>query len=357
MKQKYDLGSKKGSFILEIALTAPIFLILMFFALHLITCIRTETLLLQAVDQVTSEIAAAAPLIGVGTDLVQEIIQKKTDEASESKKQETSQEIKALAKGAGEVGAILEALDVDAGDLLGTLLFGETVRDRIVSYYNLYDKGNTIGRMDLISDLSIYLDINNEEKVIYIRGYYKRNSLFGVQERQVKSAAALFSPIQISITQTERNEEDKNGVWELDNFQRGKILRKEHGGNLPANYPVIASWNNGTATAIKSMDLTAPGYQKEGNVRKTIDGYLKDLSDFNGTKKPWGKDQINITQGMIKNKKIIFIIPGNYSESAYQELISCEKDARHAGIEISWTIYGESHKYLKNVEKEKSVVE
>ena len=358
MKKKHNIFSKKGSFIFEIAITAPVFLILIFFVLHLITCIRAETLLLQAVDQVTSEIAAAAPLVSVGTDLIQDVLQRKTGSSDTEKEKEPSLQLEQLAKGAGEIGAVLEALDIDAGDLIGTLLFGETVRNRIVSYYNLYKKDNTIGKMDLISDLSVYLDINNDEKVIYIRGYYKRKSLFGMQERQIKSAVALYSPIQITMQESKETDEDeKNEVWELDNFQRGKILRNEHGGNLPANYPVIASWENNMATAIKSIDLTAPSYQKDGSVKKTISGYIRDFADFDGTDKPWGKDKIDISRGMIHRKKLIIVIPGNYTESAYQELLSCEKDARDAGIEISWVIYGESYKYIKKETGESGTVE
>lgn len=343
MKKKNKVLSKKGSFILEMAVTAPVFLILIIFVLHLITCIRTETLLMQAIDQVTAEIAAAAPLISAGEEVVQEAIQSMSGSAA------VSDTTSSLIKEADGINAILAGLDVDAGDLIGTVLFGETIRNRIVSYYNLYKKENTIGKIDLISDLSVNLDIDNQEKVIYIHGHYKRNSLFGKQDRQIKSAVALFSPILEVIKEPKNDIDDKkNGVWELDNFQRGQILRKEHGGNLPSTYPVIARWDNNIATAIKSMDLTAPGYQNSGMVQKAIGEYLRELSSFEGTENPWGKDKINISSGMIQKKKLIVVIPGNYTISAYDELVSCETDAKNAGVEINWVIYGESQRYTDN---------
>ncbi|NTV91328.1 MAG: hypothetical protein HGA22_13370, partial [Clostridiales bacterium] len=59
---------------------------------------------------------------------------------------------------------------------------------------------------------------------------------------------------------------DKDGIWLLDNFTRGKKLREIFGGDLPPTFPVLSGFKDGTALMIKSMDITAGSYSNEREV-------------------------------------------------------------------------------------------
>jgi len=65
---------KTGSIILEIAITAPIFLLVSAFLLTGITCARADVLFSQAIDQVTQEIAVGVPAVGGAIDLMEAVL-------------------------------------------------------------------------------------------------------------------------------------------------------------------------------------------------------------------------------------------------------------------------------------------
>ena len=68
----------------------------------------------------------------------------------------------------------------------------------------------------------------------------------------------------------ETEEEDKDGIWSLNNFDRGDAFRERYGANLPKTFPVVDSVNGGEVTAIRSIDLTSPYYQDTKNIEKKI---------------------------------------------------------------------------------------
>lgn len=75
----------------------------------------------------------------------------------------------------------------------------------------------------------------------------------------------------------DNNEED---IWSLDNFTRGKKIREIFGANLPFNFPVIARFNSGTATMIKSMDITTKSYQNPEMVKRKLSFMLMNLQNI-----------------------------------------------------------------------------
>ncbi len=114
-------------------------------------------------------------------------------------------------------------------------------------------------------------------------------------------------------------------VWQLNNFARGKILRSIFGGNLPYDYPVLSAYdeNKREATVIKSIDLTAPYYQSEGNLnkelREMIDKYVKFSNAADYQMKP---GYPLITSDMIASRRLTIIVPENDITYAQSEVIN-----------------------------------
>jgi len=84
-------------------------------------------------------------------------------------------------------------------------------------------------------------------------------------------------------------------IWETPSIkERGLAIEKLLGGNLPDNFPVIDKFDNGIATSIKSVDLTAKSYQSGSNLTKLLNGYVDNVANFNG--RTWAGVSINSNQ-------------------------------------------------------------
>lgn len=123
----------------------------------------------------------------------------------------------------------------------------------------------------------------------------------------------------------------EGSVWELGNFDRGKKIRAAFGGNLPEKYPVIASFRSGTATMIKSMDLTARYYQASKNVEDKVDSYVKELVKFKGA----NREGVKILESQLMEKRIILVIPENEVKPEIMNTLDrCAGKAARNGIRI-----------------------
>lgn len=348
--QNSKVRGRTGSIVLEIAIVTPVFLLLAAFMLTAISCVRADILFSQAVDQVTQELAVAVPVAGAGIDLAGEVLSIINAESVESGGAppvnpaglDTGRIVTGMI---GGVGAILEALGIEGEDIFGTLLFGEGIRNRIVDTFYSYCPSDKLLR-SRIENVSVYVNYDGLNNVIWLNIYYQWNTLFGMADRTIVSAVPIFGDLDLTLPDTS-GASAKDEVWLLNNFERGYSLRSTFEGNLPLSYPVIAGWNNGTATSIKSVDLTAPGYQLPGTLTENIRELINDLSAFEGTDKPWGKDNIQINTGEITSKVLLIIIPGNSPQDVYDELASCITYAELNGVQIRIEKYGDSYRYIE----------
>lgn len=103
------------------------------------------------------------------------------------------------------------------------------------------------------------------------------------------------------------SEPSVSGIWNENNFTRGKIFRKMYGGNLPDSFPVIAAFENGTAIMIKSLNHTMQSYQNSNMMEKTIRDMIDTLAVFDGAE--YG--EIIIGKHEILQRKLILILPEN----------------------------------------------
>jgi hypothetical protein len=105
-------------------------------------------------------------------------------------------------------------------------------------------------------------------------------------------------------------------VWKLGNFARGIAIETALGKNLAAGFPVIDRFLNGTATSIKSIDLTAKTYQDTKALSGTLEKYVDAVSNFNGAK--YGVE--SVAQSEIAARELQVAIPKGGMTAAQQKV-------------------------------------
>ncbi|MGI6333671.1 MAG: hypothetical protein ACOX1A_03490 [Saccharofermentanales bacterium] len=132
----------------------------------------------------------------------------------------------------------------------------------------------------------------------------------------------------------------------LDNFSRGKRFRTLFGANLPDDFPVIARFEQGEAVMIKSIDLTAPTYQKQQYTEQHLERMIRRLAEFSGASYRKKDVTIQINAGTISQKRLLLIIPTNSSQQFLDTTIAnLTSYAEAAQIRLQIVRYGKSERY------------
>ncbi len=172
----------------------------------------------------------------------------------------------------GDMAADL-ALDAASTGLLGPWVVQRT-REWLED-----DAGNTKSWLDTISGLTACLDWRLGRQQLWICLTWQQRHLLGHKTCTVRQVIPLWTGC--------KQPEDSSGegspsLWQLDNFTRGQAFRSLLGGTLPYDFPVIAAFEQGEATAIKSVDLTRPTYQAAAAFETQIGSCLDSLAAFQG---------------------------------------------------------------------------
>lgn len=122
-------------------------------------------------------------------------------------------------------------------------------------------------------------------------------------------------------------------LWRLSSWtQRGFVYEVSRGANLVRNFPVIDKFLKGVATSIKTLDLQAPTYAKEGSraVYNTLKGYIDKLKDFKGANKS-GKE---VLESDIKEKVLDVAIPKGATKAQVEQIQEAIKYGQNQGIKV-----------------------
>jgi hypothetical protein len=111
------------------------------------------------------------------------------------------------------------------------------------------------------------------------------------------------------------------------------VIESQLGGNLPASFPVIDQFANGTATSIKSIDLTATTYQNAAALSSRLNGYVDAAAGFNGAS--WGGVSIDASQ--ITARQLQLAIPSGSASAAQQAAINAAA-ARAQGMGVNFIV-------------------
>jgi hypothetical protein len=106
--------------------------------------------------------------------------------------------------------------------------------------------------------------------------------------------------------------------WSLPPSPRGLAIEEMLGGNLPQNFPTIDRFANGTATSIKSIDLTAASYQGPGGLTSKLTGYVNSVAGFDGDT----LGTFAILQGETTARELVVAVQSGVASSAQQAALT-----------------------------------
>jgi hypothetical protein len=239
---------------------------------------------------------------------------------------------------AGQVQALLSdaLLDLSSSALLGRLL-----QNRLDYWLDEFSAGQS-GWLGRITRRSLYLDWRLDRQQLWIYLSFELKTPFGGVQRQTAAVVPLW--IGSGGERSEKAEADQ--VWLLDNFSRGQQLRRCLGGNLPADFPVIARFLSGEALSIKSMDLTAPSYQEASVVLDRIGRQINDLAAFQGAVHHRAQQTVAIAPAEITSRRLLLVIPDNCRQVWLESVLDeAARQAAAAGVSLEVMRQGSSARY------------
>ena len=126
-------------------------------------------------------------------------------------------------------------------------------------------------------------------------------------------------------------------VWEMNPLQRGQVLHRLLGQNLPDRFPVVDRmvWEEGRMISIKTLDLGAKSYQNLERLQRVVQGYIQKLAEFQGA--PYSG--VRIEPEHIKIRELWLVIPGA-SEAQWKVLQVLQEAATKSGIILRIIQYG-----------------
>lgn len=306
---------RKGAIAIETALAMPLFLVLAAMILQYGVQIHSLLLLRHAAENAAQETALLMTVVEAsGVDgLLERLLIEQTGESQIT-------------------GKLYE---------MTTRLGYEAFFESRMSYWMASIRDDMYAGQGL-SDVHALLESNLSEDELYVRVTYNWALLAG----QTTGSFEVYIPFFAGNPLENGPSSTTGAVWSLDNFTRGRVLRQRNGGNLPINYPVIAAYRDGAATAIRSLDHTAPTWQNEGAIYSSLRAEIDALARFDGTAAPWGQERIDIHAGMIHTRVMLVIVPENSrSEIVENQLSQAVAYAQSIGVHMSVLTQGQSVRY------------
>ncbi|HHU08225.1 MAG TPA: hypothetical protein GXZ59_07790 [Clostridiaceae bacterium] len=323
---------QSGMATLEAAIILPLTLTMVFFMLSAIRLVREDSLIRYAVDQTCEEMSLLLP----AAEALLSPLASDTEELND---------FIADLLPLQEAGEIVTGMAVDLGS---SLAFSHLINSRI-DYW--LDEARAGLNLDYISHgRQIFLNWDNGDHVIWLTVNYSQHTLLGNVKKSTQAVIPIWSSGSLLEEGPSDGQEDEqqSDIWSESNFQRGQEFREMFGGNLPFNFPVIACWDGSTATAIKSMDLTAPSYESVEGADTQLQRYLLELASFQGASLISKGQEYSVSADQIDQKRLILVIPGNYpgwldqSQRNYWQAVGAD-----CGIQLEIREYGTSLRYQK----------
>lgn len=133
-------------------------------------------------------------------------------------------------------------------------------------------------------------------------------------------------------------EKKDGGVWEMDPTERGKEIQKQQSvRNLPEGFNTFSAFDasTGTATAERSINITAESYQKGYAIKHAISSKCSDMVNY----KTCTYGGVTVNEKDIKSRELILYIPSStgsrvVDRSLFDQAVK-EARARYPGINIT----------------------
>ena len=195
-------------------------------------------------------------------------------------------------------------------------------------------------------EINVYFAVNDSHNIIEVVTDYSVITIAGKKTRSIYSVITLYGEPVLMLNgeeHMETEEEDKDGIWSLNNFDRGDAFRERYGANLPKTFPVVDSVNGGEVTAIRSIDLTSPYYQDTKNIEKKIMADIKSLKSFEPQTVTINGQKYSVDR--VDSRHLKVIIPENSGPIGKETVEKLKGYAFVQGVILDISEYGTSERY------------
>lgn len=240
-----------------------------------------------------------------------------------------------LSEYSGELSTFLTGNETDPA-LVDTVMkgaYGLALKQQISGHYELLCSINR-GFRSLITHHKEYIECEDIGTPVRLTVVYTLYTPFALLHREFRIPLRVWDHGDHS---GKLNQSSDASVWDQDNFERGKILRRRFGGNLPFGFPVLSGFMNGNAVIIKSLDLTCETWTCPEDAFYQMNRSIGELAGYEGMPYPWGSEKIIIPPGSISRRIVKFIIPENTNMEDYQRVFAELKSSgvrNHVEVEI-----------------------
>lgn len=177
----------------------------------------------------------------------------------------------------------------------------------------------------------------NEGSEIILTGHFKCDYTIPFAASLLKGFSLDKTLVFYSFTEgvtSEFNtgEQLAQSVWSLSNFERGQILQKKFGRNLPQFFPVIDYYKSGTVGIIRSMNHTLNTYQDASAFERVLDELSAELIAFEGA----SYSHVSVNGNDISKREIILIFPEDDFTSEQQDVVErFVKISARQGVQVT----------------------
>ncbi len=331
--------NKRGSVTLESAIAFTVTLVFIASIVSAIDFYRTDILMRRSVEQTCEKMSLLYPFSVPASDLVSSAVNAFPDLGIGN------------TKGAEVIAKVASAgmgLDLKTGHTIKELilqgLFSKTMEEQIRKAFIERNGGSDFFAPE---EIDVFFAVNDRHNIIEVVTDYSVVTIAGKKTRSIYSVIPLYGEPILMLNgeeHLENGEKDKDGIWSLNNFDRGDAFREQYGANLPKTFPVIDSVDGGDITAIRSIDLTSPYYQDTSNIQKKIRDDINSISRFepqsaviNGT---------TYTVDHVDSRHLTVVIPENSGQAGREAVEELKGYAFVHGVILDICEYGTSEKYV-----------
>lgn len=305
---------RHGSLSLEAAIVMPMTMLLLAGLIMVLLGIEADIKVKGSLDRTASELSLLGPAAGLAESL--DLFGGTASAGSAgSISDDDISEYAATLNNIFEDSTLKELTGDLMLDISTTAVLGNLVQKRLDYWLGEAWSGQP-GWFSVLGHRSLYLDWQISKNRLWLCLSYDLFTPFGPVTRHALSVV----PLWIGAGQETSAQEEE--IWLLDNFSRGKKFREIYGANLPGDFPVIASFQDGEAIMIKSIDLTAPSYHSLDAAAEEIMAMIDKLAAFQGASVSRQGRLFVISPEQIDSRRLLVIIPSNSPENGLSDQLS-----------------------------------
>jgi hypothetical protein len=323
LQKKPGINGRAGSLTLEAAIVLPPVLLLCILLLFGLSLMQEKLALIRAVDDTAAEFALILPLENKISDDLTLALQDFVDSTTLNPATRS------------QLYAIPDSITMIWRDAIRQSGLSQAFRSRLLT--KCFGQGEIRYQPEA---LNVTAELDDSVRTCHITCTFIYH-LMGLPLQVSIQAAVPWWPWP--GTDKSGGDADKNQVWQLSPLERGKTIRRIFGADLPDDFPVIARFQAGEATAIHSLDLTLPTYQDREEVRRAVRRLVSRLADFSGASYTRSDQEIIIPAAAIKSRRLLLVVPENISQPwLAADLTDLKAAATLSGVSLDIRTYGRS---------------